>query len=87
MRCLYMFAEWANVKHDCMQIQMGKLPLTTRTLSEANLTMRDNDYSGSKTKYGSDAGTAAIKWGAIVIIVGIIVYFLARYIVPLLPEA
>lgn len=66
---------------------MGKLPLTTRTLSEANLTMRDDDYSGSKTRHNSDAGTAAIKWGAIVIIVGVIVYFLARYIVPLLPGA
>jgi|GEM_PF-845875 len=56
-------------------------------LSVVNLTMGDNDYSGSKMRHNSDPATAAIKWGAIVIIVGIIVYFLARYVVPLLPGA
>jgi uncharacterized membrane protein YjfL (UPF0719 family) len=47
----------------------------------------DNDnFRGSRVKH-SDPATAAIKWGAIVIIVGVIIYFLARYIVPLLPGA
>lgn len=32
----------------------------------------------------SDAGVAAIKWGAVVIIVIATLFFLARYIVPLL---
>ncbi|NLU41457.1 MAG: hypothetical protein GXX08_04575 [Firmicutes bacterium] len=48
----------------------------------------DNDnYRESRVKHNSDPATAAIKWGAIVIIVGVIIYFLARYIVPLLPGA
>jgi len=36
---------------------------------------------------GQEAGTAAIKWGAIVIIVLAILWFLARYVIPLLPGA
>ncbi|HEY8418379.1 MAG TPA: hypothetical protein VIK93_10155 [Limnochordales bacterium] len=36
---------------------------------------------------GQHAGTAAIKWGAIVIIVLAILWFLARYVIPLLPGA
>ncbi|HEY8495608.1 MAG TPA: hypothetical protein VIK98_01015 [Limnochordales bacterium] len=36
---------------------------------------------------GHQAGTAAIKWGAIVIIVLAILWFLARYVIPLLPGA
>jgi hypothetical protein len=48
----------------------------------------DNDnYRGSRVRNNSDPATAAIKWGAIVIIVGVVIYFLARYIVPLLPGA
>lgn len=33
---------------------------------------------------GEHVGTAAIKWGAVVIIVIAVLWFLARYIVPLL---
>ena len=48
----------------------------------------DNDnHRGSRIRQNSDPATAAIKWVAIVIIVGVIIYFLARYIVPLLPGA
>lgn len=36
---------------------------------------------------GTTVGVAAIKWGAIVIIVVAILYFLARYIIPLIPTA
>lgn len=32
---------------------------------------------------GDSVGTAAIKWGAVVIIVVAVLWFLARYIVPL----
>ncbi|HLT58909.1 MAG TPA: hypothetical protein VKZ69_09080 [Limnochordales bacterium] len=32
---------------------------------------------------GESAGTAAIKWGAVVIIVGAVLWFLARYVIPL----
>lgn len=33
---------------------------------------------------GDPVGTAAIKWGAVVIIVLAVLWFLARYIVPLI---
>lgn len=49
--------------------------------------MGNDEYRGSRVRRDSDPATAAIKWGAIVVIVGVIVYFLARYIVPLLPGA
>lgn len=32
---------------------------------------------------GEQVGTAAIKWGAVVIIVIAVLWFLARYIIPL----
>ncbi|MBO8141395.1 MAG: hypothetical protein H0Z37_04340 [Firmicutes bacterium] len=36
---------------------------------------------------GHQVGTAAIKWGAVVIIVLAILWFLARYVIPLFPGA
>ena len=55
--------------------------------SEACAIMDNDNHRGSRIRQNSDPATAAIKWGAIVIIVGVIIYFLARYIVPLLPGA
>ena len=36
---------------------------------------------------GQRVGTAAIKWAAVVIIVVAILYFLARFVIPLFPQA
>lgn len=41
--------------------------------------------SGRSGGDGAAVGQTAIKWSAIVIIVVAILYFLARYVVPLLP--
>ncbi len=46
--------------------------------------MGAQDSRGDQAQH---AGTAAIKWGAIVIIVLAILWFLARYVIPLLPGA
>lgn len=48
---------------------------------------RDDRVQGSGGSDGASVGQAAIKWGAVVIIVLAILYFLARFIVPLLPGA
>lgn len=37
----------------------------------------------SETRTVNPAGSEAIKWGAIVVIVLAILYFLARYVIPL----
>ncbi len=41
----------------------------------------ENDRDSSATR--SEVGTSAIKWSAIVIIVGAVLYFLAQYVMPL----
>ncbi len=48
------------------------------------------DEPSSGERHGGDGaavGQTAIKWSAIVIIVLAILYFLARFVVPLLPGA
>lgn len=53
-----------------------------------NAVPADEQESGSRSGGdGAAVGQTAIKWSAIVIIVLAILYFLARYIVPLLPGA
>ncbi len=47
----------------------------------------DGRSRSSESSDGASVGQAAIKWGAVVIIVLAILYFLARFIVPLLPGA
>ncbi|MEW6046323.1 MAG: hypothetical protein AB1609_07550 [Bacillota bacterium] len=54
--------------------------------------IQGDDRQGARSpgRSGSDGAAvaqAAIRWTAIVIIVLAILYFLARYIVPLLPRA
>lgn len=39
--------------------------------------------SGPPRDGGEPVGTAAIKWGAVVIIVVAVLWFLARYVIPL----
>ncbi len=46
--------------------------------------MIDGGSSKQRPDDGANVGASAVKWGAIVIIVISILYFLARYIVPLL---
>jgi len=41
------------------------------------------DGAGEPVRAPNPAGSEAIKWGAIVVIVLAILYFLARYVVPL----
>lgn len=47
----------------------------------------DQQEPGSRSSGdGAAVGQTAIKWSAIVIIVVAILYFLARYVIPLLPR-
>lgn len=39
----------------------------------------DGERGGTRT----EVGTSAIKWSAIVLIVGAVLYFLAQYVIPL----
>jgi len=57
----------------------GKLPLATMCARGESV----SSPSGPPKHGGEPVGTAAIKWGAVVIIVVAILWFLARHVIPL----
>lgn len=58
-------------------------PYNLRT-GETSMDQRDRDVNEGNAPVQSHVGHSAIKWSAIVIIVLAILYFLARYVIPLM---